>query len=113
MVTDAVSVLKHGVELGKQTWDALCKELTWSSESVDKVICHQVGKANQKTILNTISVPVEKDYSTFEFLGNIGTVSVPLTAALADERGFLTPGDNVAFLGIGSGLNCMMLCIEW
>ena len=35
------------------------------------------------------------------------------TAALADERGFLNPGDTVAFLGIGSGLNCMMLGIEW
>ena len=32
---------------------------------------------------------------------------------LTDERGFLTPGDTVAFLGIGSGLNCMMLGIEW
>ena len=113
MVTDAVSVLKHGVELGEKTWTALCQELKWSSASVDKVICHQVGKANQELILKTIGVPVEKDFSTYEYLGNMGTVSVPLTAALADERGFLNPGDNVAFLGIGSGLNCMMLGIEW
>jgi len=113
MVTDAVNVLKHGVALGEKTWQALCRELSWSSESIDKVICHQVGKANQETILKTIGVPVEKDFSTFEYLGNIGTVSVPLTAALADERGFLNPGDTVAFLGIGSGLNCMMLGIEW
>jgi len=40
-------------------------------------------------------------------------VSVPLTAALADEREFLESGDRVAFLGIGSGLNCMMLGFEW
>ncbi len=46
-------------------------------------------------------------------LGNIGTVSLPITAALADERGALEPGDRVAFLGIGSGLNCMMLGVEW
>jgi 3-oxoacyl-[acyl-carrier-protein] synthase-3 len=113
MVTDAVSVLKHGVELGEKTWQALCQELSWTSESIDKVICHQVGKANQQTILKTIGVSVEKDFSTFEYLGNMGTVSVPLTAALADERGFMEPGNNVAFLGIGSGLNCMMLGIEW
>ena len=48
-----------------------------------------------------------------EYLGNMGTVSVPLTAALAHERGFLSKGDQVAFLGIGSGLNCMMLGFEW
>ena len=43
----------------------------------------------------------------------MGTVSLPLTAALAEDRGFLEPGDRVAFLGIGSGLNCMMLGVEW
>ena len=46
-------------------------------------------------------------------LGNIGTVSLPLTAALAEEREFLRPGDRVGFLGIGSGLNCLMLGVEW
>ena len=40
-------------------------------------------------------------------------MSLPLTAALADERGFLSPGDKVGFLGIGSGLNCLMLGWEW
>ena len=47
------------------------------------------------------------------FLGNIGTVSLPITAAIAEERGFLEPGDRVGWLGIGSGLNCLMLGIEW
>ena len=40
-------------------------------------------------------------------------VSLPITAALAEDREFLKPGDRVAFLGIGSGLNCLMLGIEW
>lgn len=113
MVTDAVSVLKHGVALGAETWNALLTELDWSADAVDKVVCHQVGQANRDTILKTIGVPQDKDFSTFEYLGNIGTVSLPLTAALADERGFLESGDCIAWLGIGSGLNCMMLGLEW
>ena len=28
-------------------------------------------------------------------------------------RGFLRPGDRVGLLGIGSGLNCLMLGVEW
>ncbi len=28
-------------------------------------------------------------------------------------RDILSPGDRVAFLGIGSGLNCLMLGLEW
>jgi 3-oxoacyl-[acyl-carrier-protein] synthase-3 len=36
-----------------------------------------------------------------------------VTAAIAKERDALLPGDLVAFLGIGSGLNCLMLGIQW
>jgi acyl-CoA:acyl-CoA alkyltransferase len=111
--TDAVSVLKYGVDLGKRTWDAFLAETGWNRDGVDKVICHQVGATNRDTILRTIGIPHERDFSTFEFLGNMGTVALPLTAALAHERGFLQPGDQTAFLGIGSGLNCMMLALEW
>jgi len=113
MQTDAPSVLKHGVVLGEATWRAFLREVGWTGDAIDKVICHQVGHANRETILKAIGVPQERDFSTYPFLGNMGTVSLPITAALADERGFLEPGDRVGFLGIGSGLNCLMLGVEW
>lgn len=113
MQTDAVAVMKYGVELGKKTWDALLAELEMTADRVNKVICHQVGDAHQKLILQTIGVTSDKDFTTFEFLGNMGTVSLPVTAALAKERDVLLPGDFVGFLGIGSGLNCLMLGIQW
>ena len=33
--------------------------------------------------------PSRKDFSTFPYLGNMGTVSLPMTAALAEDRAFL------------------------
>jgi 3-oxoacyl-[acyl-carrier-protein] synthase-3 len=113
MQTDAVAVMKYGVELGKRTWDAFTKELDLTTDRIDKVICHQVGEAHQKQILQTIGISQDKDFSTYEFLGNMGTVSLPVTAAIAKERDNLLPGDIVGFLGIGSGLNCLMLGIQW
>ncbi|MBX3177546.1 MAG: 3-oxoacyl-ACP synthase III [Candidatus Hydrogenedentes bacterium] len=113
MSTDAVSVLKHGVALGLQTWEAFLAELNWTRETVAKTICHQVGSANQQAILKSIGMPPEKDFTTFGYLGNMGTVSLPITAAIAGERGFLKAGERVALLGIGSGLNCMMLGVRW
>lgn len=113
MSTDAVSVLKHGVALGLDTWQAFLAELGWTVEAVDKVICHQVGSANKDAILKSIGVAPEKDFATFGYLGNMGTVSLPITAAIAGERGFLKAGEQVGFLGIGSGLNCMMLGVRW
>jgi len=113
MSTDSVSVLKNGVALGMRTWEAFLKEMNWAVEDVDRVICHQVGSEHQKQILDLIGVSKEKDYVTYPFLGNIGTVSLPITAALASERGALNKGDRVGFLGIGSGLNCLMVGVEW
>jgi 3-oxoacyl-[acyl-carrier-protein] synthase-3 len=113
METDAVQVLKNGVALGTRTWHAFLAELGWGVGDLDRVICHQVGSANRVAILNAFGMGDDKDFSTFPYLGNIGTVSVPITAAIAAERDVLAPGDKVGLLGIGSGLNCLMLGLEW
>jgi len=113
MSTDGVNVMNFGVELGQRTWEAFLPEVGWSAGDVDRVVCHQVGSAHQGAILQTLGIPRDKDFTTFEFLGNMGTVSLPLTAALAEEREILSAGDRVALLGIGSGLNCLMLGVEW
>ena len=111
--TDPVSVMKHGVQLGMKTWQALLSELKWTQGTVDYTISHQVGKSHRQSILKALGLPEAKDFPTYQALGNMGTVSLPLSAAIADEKGFLKSGDKVGFLGIGSGLNCMMLGVEW
>ena len=113
MSTDSVAVLKYGAKLGVRTWGSFLTKMGWARDQVDKVICHQVGAGHRATILKELGIDPNKDFSTFKHLGNIGTVSVPLTAAIAEQRQFLKPGDRVSFLGIGSGLNCLMLGWEW
>ncbi|MBX7103526.1 MAG: 3-oxoacyl-ACP synthase III [Gemmataceae bacterium] len=113
MNTDAINVLKYGVDLGMRTWKGFGAKLGWAVDSVDRVICHQVGSSHRDSVLKALGIPIEKDFSTFPFLGNIGTASLPITAALAEEDKFLRPGDRVGFLGIGSGLNCLMLGVQW
>ncbi len=113
MATDSVSVLKHGVQLGRDTWQVFLGEMGWNPAQVDRVICHQVGSGHQDAILNSLQVPKEKDFTTYRFLGNMGTAALPVTAAIADERGILKAGQRVGFLGIGSGLTCLMVGLEW
>lgn len=113
MQTDSIGVLKYGVDLGLNTWRSFLSKIGFSPDQIDKVICHQVGKGHREQVLNALGISTQKDFCTYPYLGNIGTVSLPLTAALADERGFLVRGDRVGFLGIGSGLNCLMLALDW
>ncbi|MCP4745079.1 MAG: 3-oxoacyl-ACP synthase III [Desulfobacteraceae bacterium] len=113
MRTDSVGILKHGIKLGVETYKAIKSELNWADDKPDKIICHQVGETHQRTFLQAIGMNESKDFTTFRYLGNIGTVSLPITAAIAQERDFFQPGDQVGFFGIGSGLNCIMLGLEW
>lgn len=113
METQAGELLKYGIEVGLRTWKRFLSTFGWAVEEIDKVICHQVGAVHRETMLRAFGIPPEKDFSTYPYLGNMGTVSLPLTAALAEEREFLRPGDRVGWLGIGSGLNCLMLGLEW
>ena len=54
-----------------------------------------------------------KDFATVDYLGNIGSVSLPITIAIGDEKGFLNAGDKVVMVGGGSGLCCIVLGLEW
>jgi 3-oxoacyl-[acyl-carrier-protein] synthase-3 len=64
-------------------------------------------------MLQSLGLPVERDYVTFPWLGNTGSVALPVTLALAIENGFVQAGEQVALLGIGSGINSIMLSVQW
>jgi len=113
MQTDSERMLEAGVSLAKETWDEFTAETGWTRESVDRAICHQVGSAHRRRLFETLGLDVAKDFSTFETLGNMGSVSLPATLSAAADAGVVRDGDRVALMGIGSGLNCLMLALEW
>ncbi len=113
MQTDSEEMLHAGVALARKTWTRFKGELGWDNDTADRVICHQVGHAHQKLLFETLGLDHHKDYSSFAEFGNTGSAALPLTLAKASEEGFVKKGDQVAMLGIGSGLNCLMLGAEW
>ncbi len=113
MRTDAHAVLENGLALSKETYAQFRQHLDIPEDKPDKFICHQVGSTHQKMVQQALNIDPVREYSTFRYLGNMGTVSLPMTAAIADEQKFLQPGDYVGFLGIGSGLNCLMMGVLW
>jgi len=112
MQTDSEALLEAGVSLAKTCWTAFKEESGWDADSLDRIICHQVGRQHQRALLDAIGVHLEKDYSTYAHYGNAGSVSCPMTLAHGIENGAVIPGDKVALLGIGSGLCTLMLALE-
>lgn len=112
METDSERLLQAGNALAARTWERLLEVLDWRAEDVDRVVTHQVGAAHRRLLLETLGIPMERDHPTVQVLGNIGSVSLPLTYDLAERAGHVAPGQRVALLGIGSGLHCSMLGVR-
>ena len=113
MQTDSEQLLLAGVELARATWTDFKTITGWNEANTDRFICHQVGSTHRRKLYEALGLDVAKDFSTFEVLGNTGSVALPATLAAAVEAGAVRKGDRVSLLGIGSGLNCLMLALEW
>jgi 3-oxoacyl-[acyl-carrier-protein] synthase-3 len=113
METDSEQLLIAGVEVARQTWERFEQETGWTRSTPDHLVCHQVGSTHRRKLYETVGLDLAKDFSTFEFLGNTGSAALPTALALAADRGVLKPGQKAALLGIGSGINSLMLAVEW
>lgn len=113
MQTDSEALLIAGVALARDTWRDFKAETGWNADVVDRYICHQVGSVHRRKLYEALGLDPARDFSTFETLGNTGSVALPATLALAIEAGAIQTGQKVGLLGIGSGLNCLMLGLEW
>ena len=113
MQTDSEQLLLAGVEVAQQTWRLFEQETGWTRATPQRIICHQVGNTHRRKLYETVGLDLAKDFSTFETLGNTGSAALPTALALAVESGALKSGDKAALLGIGSGINSLMLAVEW
>lgn len=113
MKTDAEILLHAGCELAERTWKKTKKSLGICEKSVSHFFCHQVGNAHRNLLFDTLGIDLDKELSTFGYLGNMGAVSLPATFSIGIEKRQVKKDDLIALLGIGSGINCMMLGIRW
>lgn len=113
MQTDSEQLLLAGVQVALDTWNLFETETGWGRGTPDRFICHQVGSTHRRKLYETVGLDLTRDFSTFETLGNTGSAALPTALALAVEEGAVRSGDKVALLGIGSGINSLMLAVEW
>jgi acyl-CoA:acyl-CoA alkyltransferase len=113
MQTESELLLHAGLDLAASTWEVTKRVLGWSNEDVDKAFTHQVGRAHRKLLYERCGLDPSVDFATVDTLGNTGSVALPTALSLGIESGRVVPGDRVALLGIGSGLNALLLGLRW
>ena len=109
MITDSNGLLRAGVELAGDTWDAARDVFDW--HDLDSYVIHQVSQVHTAAITERLGIDIARVPLTFPDLGHIGPASIPTT--LAHAAGGYSRGQRVACMGIGSGLNAAVIEIDW
>ena len=112
MDTDSEKLMAEGIACGAENFGQLCDGIGWTADRIDRTVCHQVGGRHREAMLAAMHLELNRDTKTFDRLGNTGSVALPLTWAAAIDRGDIRPNQRVAALGIGSGINSVMLAME-
>jgi len=113
MSTDSETLMREGIRVAQTNFFEFLQTVGWDAPQIDKTFCHQVGRAHRKLLFESIGLESRIDYPTLEWLGNTGSVALPISAAIGIENGHLAQDDRLALLGIGSGINVLMLAVDW
>lgn len=109
METDSEALLHAGIALAEKAWAKARQTLNWRNEDVDRVFTHQVGKQHRTLLMERLQFKPNLDFPTVELLGNTGAAALPMGLSMGLEQDPPKPGTKLALLGIGSGLNSVML----
>jgi acyl-CoA:acyl-CoA alkyltransferase len=112
MQTDSEGLLVAGVEAGAANFDQLRRKVSWGEASPVASVCHQVGAAHQRLMLERLGLPPENDFATYHWLGNTGSVALPTALGIGLASGQLDDYPHAWLLGIGSGINSVMLAVD-
>lgn len=113
MLTDAPKLLEAGLNLSRKTYQKAEVELGWLTADFDEFAIHQVSKSLTNLFLEKFCLESRKVMTTFPEYGNMGPVSLPFNIAKLEAAGRLVAGKRLAMICVGSGVNCMMMEVEW
>jgi 3-oxoacyl-[acyl-carrier-protein] synthase-3 len=113
MATDSEQLMAEGIAAGVATFRDFATESGWDAAALQRTICHQVGATHRRLMLESLGLSAENDFATLEWLGNTGSAALPITLAMGLQQEFIRSGDHLGLLGIGSGINCLMLAVDW
>lgn len=111
MRTDGTRLLAAGLDLAEQTFNLAKSTFGWDAASIDRSFIHQVSVQHAAKLNENLGLSASRVPLIVREFGNVGPASIPMT--LSKYQSSLSPGDRIALMGIGSGLNCTMAELSW
>ncbi|NSW53838.1 MAG: 3-oxoacyl-ACP synthase III [Anaerolineae bacterium] len=115
MHTNSQELLSEGTKVVLKAWELFKQAMPgWNEKTIDRIFTHQVSEPQRLKALKALNMPLDgMDYPNLRTMGNTGSVAAPLCLAQGITDGILHDGDKVCLMGVGSGINSILLGIQW
>ncbi|MBI4041756.1 MAG: 3-oxoacyl-ACP synthase III [Deltaproteobacteria bacterium] len=113
MQTQAQKLIEGAKTLATHTWPLFLQELHWQVPDIHHIFSHQVGRTPRTELIQALKVSETLDFPTYDTLGNMASVSLPISFAMGIQKRNVKPKDHIVFFGFGSGIHCLCLGIQW
>ena len=78
-----------------------------------RILVHQVAMPFFRWFIDATGCPADRIEITVRSLGNIASATLPVGFCQAEERGAISPGDNVMWVGLASGISLGVMCMRY
>lgn len=78
-----------------------------------RILVHQVAMPFLRSFAEVTGAPLDRIEVTVPELGNIASATLPVGFSLAEQRGDISPGDNVLWIGLASGISVGVMCMRY
>ncbi len=113
MSTESSKLISSAAKVGAKVWKDTSQVLGWSSDDVQHIFCHQVGKQVNDAFYKEMGLDLQKEYTIYRKYGNLVSAAMPTALALGSEEKNLKTGDKVLLTAFGSGLNAIFIGVQW
>jgi len=84
-----------------------------TQDDITLVVPHQANTRIIDAVAKRMNFPLERIFVNVDRMGNTSAASIPIALAEVANSGRLQPGDNLVFVGFGSGLTSGATVVRW
>lgn len=113
MRTDARALLMAGLTLSKDLFPEAAEHFGLTDEATRAYVIHQISEVHTSMMVDLLGLDAAKIPLLYPEFGNIGPAGIIVTLSKEAEAQRYVPGDRLALMGIGSGLNMTVAELVW
>jgi 3-oxoacyl-[acyl-carrier-protein] synthase III len=113
MRVDAKALTLAGLILGSEGLRSAFEHFGLDASHYSAWAMHQTSKTHLERFCELIDVDSARFTRIYETLGNVGAAGVGRALIQTEREGRVREGENVALLGVGSGLNAALMEVAW